>query len=192
MQLTTTVLKHKRYSTYGWQVRNEDNSYKNTLAQGEFGILLGHEYLDKDNNIIVESINQANTGKELNCVLEVRIGTKDNQYFFDAMIINSKDNIDYSVRTYDTPNKLPSFGNANSICIVKSNNTLYRWDDATTSWIPIMSGNGQNGGCQCDLSNYYTKDQIDSLLDTWVNEILNIEMIDGGAAIVKSLSSITI
>ena len=192
MQLTTTVLKHKRYSTYGWQVRNEDNSYKNTLAQGELGILLGHEYIDDNGKHIIESINQANTGKDLNCVLEVRLGTKNNQYFFDAMIINTRDNVDYSIRTYDTPNKLPSFGNTNSICIVKSTNSLYRWDDATTSWIPIMTGNNQDNACACDLSNYYTKDQIDSLLDRWVNEILNIEMIDGGAAIVKSLSSATI
>lgn len=189
MQLTTTTLKHKRYSTYGWQVRNEDGSYKNLLNQGEFGILLGHEYIDDNGKLISESITQANSGKELNCILEVRMGTRDNQYFFDAMIINSKDNIDYSVRTYDTPNKLPSFGNSSSIYIVKSNNTIYRWDDATTKMIPLISGDS-SGGCHCDLSNYYTKDQIDSLLDNWVNEVLNIEMIDGGDC--KCQSSVTI
>lgn len=184
-------MQHKRYSAYGWQIQNEDKSYKNTLEQGELGILLGHEYVDEDGKHIIEPITEANTGKELNCILEVRIGTKAKQYFFNAMIINSKDNIDYSIRTYDTPNKLPSFGNANSICIVKSNNTLYRWDDATTDWIPIISGSDQNG-CQCDLSNYYTKAQIDSLLNDWVNEILDIEMIDGGAAKFQKLSSVII
>lgn len=188
MQITTTSIRHKRYSTYGWNLK-ENNEYVNTLSQGEMGILLGHEYIEND-QVKVEPIELAGTGKELNCVLEVRIGTKDNQHYFDAMIINTRDNVDYSIREYDTPAKLPSFGKSGILYVVKSNNTIYRWDDFTTSWIPLISGSSGEGACKCDLTNYYTKDEIDSILNSWVDEILNIEMIDGGDC--RGQSSVTI
>ena len=188
MQITTTAIKHKRFSTYGWNLK-ENNIYKNVLSQGEIGILLGHEY-EENGQIKVEPIESPGTGKDLNCVLEVRIGTKDDQHYFDAMIINNRDNTDYSIREYDTYNKLPNFGRSGVLYVVKNINTIYRWDDTTTQWIPLISGSSGEGACKCDLTNYYTKDEIDSILNSWVDEILNIEMIDGGDC--RGQSSVTI
>lgn len=177
MQLSTTVIKHKRYSTYGWNLQS-DGIYKNTLAQGEIGVLLGHQYYDdKLGQLVSIPIEHANSGKELNCILEVRIGTQDKQQFFKAMLLNSKDNVDLSIKQYLTQQKFPSFGNSSSLYIETSTNTIFRWDDQTTSYVALgSSGSGNNG----NLSNYYTKAEINALMDSLLEEILSIEMIDGG------------
>lgn len=106
------------------------------------------------------------------------------------MVINNRDNTDYSIREYDTYTKLPNFGRSGVLYVVKNINTIYRWDDTTTQWIPLISGSSGEGACKCDLTNYYTKGEIDSILKNWVDEILNIEMIDGGDC--KGQSSVTI
>lgn len=92
MQLTATTLKHKRFSTYGWNIKNGD-SYTNILNQGELGILLGHRDADGNEESITEDIRNLPDDapkKDLNCILEVRIGTENQQYFFDAFQLYSK------------------------------------------------------------------------------------------------------
>ena len=66
MQITNTSIRHKRYSTYGWNVKNLKNEYINTLNQGEIGVLLGD---DKHNPVDYE-----NDGSILKSILEIRIG----------------------------------------------------------------------------------------------------------------------
>ena len=171
MQLTTTAIKHKRYSTYGWNF-TENGIYKNTLAQGEIGILLGHKQskvVNGEEIIVVEPIEIANSGKTLDGIIEVRIGTEDNQYFFNALILSKNGDIDYSIRQVSS---LPSFGNPNCLYILTTTNIAYRWDDETLRMVPLQgTGNNQD----VNLSNYYTKDEIDDLI--------TFEMIDGGNCI---------
>ena len=138
MQLNTTIIRHKRFSTYGWKLM-ENGVYKNTLNQGEIGVLLGHKYLDENNVEKVESITAANTGKELNEVLEVRLGTQDNQYFFHSMLLSSYGGVDYSIRQYKNRLAFPSFGNENQLYIAQDTNTVYRWDDNKVNYFECSS-----------------------------------------------------
>lgn len=136
MDIRNVTLKQKRYSTYGWNDRDVSGNYINTLSQGEIGILLG------SNGQEVTSLIQ---GVVLDSILEVRIGSEDNQYFFDATVLstNKPDVDDYCIKTFKTYTELPSFGNGNenSLYVVKDENAIYRWDDdAQPHWIRI-SGN---------------------------------------------------
>lgn len=74
MQITNTSIKHKRYSTYGWNVKDDQGNYKNTLAQGEIGLLLG----SKNGSGGIDIIDSVNSGRILNAILEVRVGEYDN------------------------------------------------------------------------------------------------------------------
>ena len=89
MNISTTSIKHKRYSQYGWNVK-DNGLYRNTLAQGEIGILLCNQ------DPVTKHITQVtkdnfNDGIVLNHIFEVRLGTRDNQYFFDAMLLGADD-----------------------------------------------------------------------------------------------------
>ena len=136
MQLNTTIIRHKRFSTYGWNLI-ENGVYKNILNQGEIGVLLGHKYIDQNNVEKVELItskDQLNAFADdisqlLNSVLEVRVGTQDNQYFFDALIIGTYDQADLSIRPYATRLDFPTIGKENQLYIAKDTNIIWRWDD---------------------------------------------------------------
>ena len=171
MQLTTTTIKHKRYSTAGWSVLNDDGSTKNTLSQGEIGLLLGHKYSQILQNgeeiFVVEPVEAIGTGKDLNAILEVRIGTENNQKFFDALLIGKNGDIDYSIRQVST---LPSWGSPNCLYILTTSNEAYRWDEISMKMIPL-SGTGGS----VDLSNYYTKEEVEKLIC--------FDAIDGGNSI---------
>ena len=43
MQLRSTTIKHKRFSVVGCNDLNPDGTLKNTLSQGEIGVLLGSD-----------------------------------------------------------------------------------------------------------------------------------------------------
>ena len=127
-------LQHKRYSTYGWQVKNTDGSYKNTLSQGEIGVLLGHKSLDGSIVEITEANH--NDGLLLNAILEVRIGSINNgndQYFFDGVKIST----DYDVKTVA---QLPSIGDENCLYIVISTGKAYYWSDEEMRFQLLSNG----------------------------------------------------
>lgn len=127
-------LQHKRYSTYGWQVKNTDGSYKNTLAQGEIGVLLGHKSLDGSIVEITEANH--NAGLLLNAILEVRIGSinnGNNQYFFDGVKIST----DYAVKTVA---QLPSIGNENCLYIIIGTGKAYYWLDEEMRFQLLSNG----------------------------------------------------
>lgn len=136
MDIKNVTLKQKRYSTYGWNDVNSNREYINTLSQGEIGVLLG------SNGQPVESLD---SNVVLDSVLEVRIGTVDNQYFFDALLISTggQGTIDYCVKTFTTYSKLPSFGNLNSLYVVKDENSIYRWDDDISQMVKV-TGSGSD------------------------------------------------
>lgn len=151
MDLRNVVQKQKRYSTYGWNdIHPETLGYLNTLSQGEIGILLGCDG---------KPVEKLDPTKKLNTVLEVRIGSEDNQYFFNATLISTnttKEEV-YCIKTFRTAAELPSFGNGNqnSLYVVKDENAIYRWDDdVEPHWVPI-TGQGSDwheierieGGC---------------------------------------------
>ena len=69
MQITTTTIKHKRYTTAGWNLIDPSTgTYKNTLSQGEIGVLLGDD---------------------LNTIIEVRIGIRDKCPFGEGFLVNN-------------------------------------------------------------------------------------------------------
>lgn len=175
MQITTTAIKNKRYSTYGWNVKENNGVYKNTLSQGEIGVLLGHKYTDDDGHVKFKTVvteEDRNLNLDLNTVLEVRIGNQDNQYFFDAALLGREDGTDQSVKQVDS---LPSFGNIHTIYIVKSTNISYRWDEDLMRMVPL-SGSGGN----LDPFNYYNKQETESLIE---EKMQSIKAIDGGDSI---------
>ena len=133
MDIKNVILKQKRYSTYGWNKKSDTGEYLNTLKQGEIGVLLGSDGKD---------VVSPNTNLSLNSVLEVRIGSVDNQYFFDATLLSNGGSVstDYCIKTFQTYSELPSFGKGsqNNLYIVKDENAIYRWDDdAYPNWIKI-------------------------------------------------------
>ena len=93
MDIKNVVLKQKRYSTYGWNDKDVSGNYINTLSQGEIGILLGsngQEVISLRQDVVLDSI------------LEVRIGSEDNQYFFNATVLstNKPEVADYCIKTF--------------------------------------------------------------------------------------------
>lgn len=126
MQLRSTTIKHKRYSVKGWSDKNPDGSFKNTLAQGEIGVLLS---------------------QDLETVLEVRIGIKDNSSFYEGVLLGSNDaNIDLCIRQYPNKVNFPSVGSEYSLYIAKNSNTAYRWDDADMKYYCVSASPGQGDG----------------------------------------------
>lgn len=128
MELRTTTIKHKRYSAVGWNDTNADGSLKNTLSQGEIGVLLG---------------------PDLQTVLEVRIGVRDHSAFGEGVLLGTKDISDskeVSIQQFATIANRPSFGSENVLYIVKSNNTAYRWDNDLVNYVAISSAPGQGDG----------------------------------------------
>ena len=177
MQITTTAIKHKRFSTYGWNLTDNLGHYRNTLSLGEIGILLGHKYEDGS----VQEVSEKDSGLILNCILELRIGTEPDlngkasqQYFFDAMPVDLGS---YGVRTLPT---LPSFGKENCLYIRTSDNTAHFWNG--NQMVPLAGGSGSD--IQIDLSNYVTQAQLNdyktevareiTLIKTDLTEIRNI------------------
>lgn len=167
MQITTTAIKHKRFSTYGWNF-TENGIYKNTLSQGEIGILLGHRYEDGS----VQEVSEKDSGLILNCILELRIGTEPDlngkasqQYFFDAMPIDIGS---YGVRTLPT---LPNFGRENCLYIRTSDNTAHFWNG--NQMVPLAGGSGSD--IQTDLSNYVTQAQLNDYKAEVAKEIGEIK-----------------
>ena len=157
MDLSNIQIRQNRYSTYGWSdFDNKTNQYKNTLNQGEIGILLGS---------YGEPVDIPNSGKELNSILEVRIGSQDNQYFFDATLLSTSaaEVIDYSIKTFPTYNALPAFGNINSLYVVKDENAIYRWNDDISKMVRVTGdsdwhdieridgGNSSSGSTQIEI-----------------------------------------
>ena len=145
---TTTSIKHKRYSTYGWSLKNEYGKYVNTLAQGEIGLLLGYKDIALDKIIEITEENFS-LGLPLNEIIEIRIGTQDNQHFFDAVKVID---IDFGIK-YIT--SLPSFGRINCLYIVTTSNIAYIWNDTLNQFTPLLGGSGSD--IDADLSNYFTK-----------------------------------
>lgn len=101
MQITTTTIKHKRYSYLGWSDKNPDGTLVNTLAQGEIGVLLSDD---------------------LETVLEVRLGVANNSSFFDGVILGASEAVDICVRPYVSKFELPTLGNEYTVYIVKKTN----------------------------------------------------------------------
>ena len=155
MQITTTAIKHKRFSTYGWNLTDNLGHYKNTLSLGEIGVLLGH----KNSEGIIEEVLEKDSGLILNCIIELRIGTdpdlngkSSQQYFFDAMPIDLGS---YGVRTVAT---LPNFGKENCLYIRTSDNTAHFWNGE--HMVQVAGGSGSD--IQVDLSNYITKTDLEN------------------------------
>ena len=154
MQITNTSIKHKRYSTYGWSVKDDQGNYKNTLAQGEIGILLG----SRNNQGGIDIVDVANSGKILNAVLEVRVGEYDGQYFFDSLLIGKEGDTDLSIRQVT---ELPEYGDTHHLYICKG--IAYYWDNDKNEMLPLSGSS-------------FTQSQIEDIVD---NRINNIGIIDG-------------
>lgn len=173
MQITTTTIKHKRYSERGWKDLNPDGTLKNTLSQGEIGILLGDD---------------------LNTIIEVRIGIKDNSNFYDGMIISSvnnnsggdgnsggntgggnddgisNDNIIWLESSLD----LPQFsGKLNTLYIIKNSGDIYCWEEVST-------GPNQPGYCVKISSPPPGSSKKNTSKDWW-------DVIDCGGALLDEL-----
>lgn len=131
MDIKNVTLKQKRYSTYGWNDKDPSTGrYINTLDQGEIGILLGSNG---------QPVTARNSNRPLNTVLEVRIGSEDGQYFFNATVlsVNTSEDVDYCVKTFIDRGSLPSMGNLNTLYVVKNENAIYRWDDDSMHMVKI-------------------------------------------------------
>lgn len=167
MQITNTSIKHKRYSTYGWNVKDQNGNYINTLSQGEMGILLGYKDPNTNNvtRIVTEQdlawLREEGAHRSFNYVLEVRVGTQDNQYFFDALIVNFED---YGgVKRVDN---LPLKGYSDCLYIDKSNNNkLSIWDEETGKFIDVAGNDGSIGDVQSLLKDYVKTDALQSILN---------------------------
>lgn len=128
MELRSTIIKHKRYSAIGWNDVNPDGTLKNTLSQGEIGVLLG---------------------PDLQSVLEVRIGVRDRAAFSEGILLGTKEISDakeLAIQQFATVANRPSFGSENVLYIVKNTNTAYRWDSETMTYIPVGSAPGEGDG----------------------------------------------
>lgn len=128
MQLRSTTIKHKRFSVAGWNDLNSDGTLKNTLSQGEIGVLLG---------------------SDLNSVLEIRMGIRDKSAFNEGVLLGTKeisDSQELAIQQFATPVSRPSVGSENVLYIVKSNNTAYRWDDANMVYVAISAPPGAGDG----------------------------------------------
>ena len=125
MQITTTTIKHKRYSAIGWNDRNFDGTLKNTLSQGEIGVLLG---------------------PDLVTVLEVRMGIRDKSAFNEGILLGSTETADFSVKQFPTRLEFPSVGSERFIYIDINNNTSYRWDTDQQKYFPISASPGEGDG----------------------------------------------
>ena len=199
MQITTTAIKHKRYSTYGWNDL-KDGKYINTLTQGEIGLLLGHK--DSSGNIIIIDESNFSQGLILNSILEVRIGTDANQYFFDALPIKT----DYTIRTVSV---LPAFGKPDCLYIRTSDNSAHYWNDEKNMMVQLAGGSGSD--IQADLANYVLRSdfevykltvntrlsQVETALTTVQEEVakkastIRVDLLDSQViAVQKSLSDI--
>lgn len=125
MQITTTTIRHKRYSYLGWSDKNPDGTLINTLAQGEIGVLLSDD---------------------LETVLEVRLGVTNNSSFFDGVILGASEAVDICVRPYASKFELPTLGNEYTVYIVKKTNQIYRWDNTDRKYYPVSAAPGQGEG----------------------------------------------
>ena len=128
MQLRSTTIKHKRFSVVGWNDLNPDGTLKNTLSQGEIGVLLG---------------------SDLNSVLEIRMGIRDKSAFNEGVLLGTKeisDSQELAIQQFATPASRPSFGSENVLYIVKSNNTAYRWDSDNMAYEAISAPPGAGDG----------------------------------------------
>ena len=125
MQITTTTIKHKRYSVIGWNDKNPDGTLKNTLSQGEIGVLLG---------------------PDLVTVLEVRMGIRDKSAFNEGILLGSTETADFSVKQFPNTLTFPPIGNEHTLYITKIGNIAYRWDGEDMKYYPVSASPGEGDG----------------------------------------------
>lgn len=142
MQLRSTTIKHKRYSAKGWRDLDANNNLKNTLSQGEIGVLLS---------------------PDLQNVLEVRIGIKNNSSFYEGVLLGNNENIDVGIKPYDSKINFPSIGNEYSLYIAKDTSRIWRWDDENLKYYCVSTPPGQGDGWWNEINGGKARLSIDQL-----------------------------
>ena len=142
MNITTTTIKHKRYSYKGWTDTTETGELKNTLSQGEIGVLLTDD---------------------LSNVKEVRLGVKNNSSFFDGLMLGSiAVSDDISVKQFWDNSQRPVTGNEHTLYINKTMGIAYRWDDTTMSY-HVISASPDGSGWWHEINGgkaYLNRDEL--------------------------------
>lgn len=119
MELKKTRIRHRRYTASQWAERN--------LMCGEIGILLS----EPDSN-----------GKQ--DILQVRMGVKDDSTFGEGFLLGLSGTDVETTRQVPTYYDLPSIGNEQVCYIIKSNNSIWRWDDTDMRYYECSSSSGNS------------------------------------------------
>lgn len=122
MDIKRTRIQHKRYTYDEWinGILIEEGKPKliPELSQGEIGVLLN---ADKSQ------------------VIEVRIGTSNNQKFGDGLLLGHQEQPDMCVKQYPNNLAFPTLGKENQIYISQATNSIWRWDDTDMKYYECSS-----------------------------------------------------